>query len=590
MPQYVCANGDCENGVGLLLINDLLLYKGEFRDGQPNGLGTSYFENGKIHYKGKWRNGLFDGRGTDHWDNGKIEYEGEWRDGKPDGEGTFYDADGNAVYEGQWINGRPDGIENEDRSSEISGAVNHDHRLKRRYTCEGGNCTDGGGTLRLEEAILYAGEWRDGKPDGQGTSNYPNGTVQFIGEWREGVAHGRGTRYFDDGEYVGEFRQGFAHGKGSIYAKNGNVLFEGNFAKGKPNGEGIQYLDGVSGKSRLLLYEGEWLDGNPHGTGTVYRFSAEIEKTIVLYDGEWSDGKAQGFGNLYSDVYESFDETDYNYGSRANRSSEHDSFILYQGEWVQGRPNGRGKSYHVASVSDRYDTYSPLGDAIESVVTGRHVNSGGYERSFRKHFGGLEHISYDGQWRDGLRHGQGVSYYDCRSELLKRVVDGIKSYEGQWSNGDRSGQGISYRVVNAKNRKVKVSYQGQWRVGRPGECLKGDCESGYGIFRFLNGKERYEGEWQNRRQFGQGRHFWASGKVAYEGEFRDGDPNGVGILHWPDGKIAYSGDFRHGTPVNGERVSKDTWHVGNTRRIINYQNRRFVMDFYRNGRFSHREM
>ena len=42
--------------------------------------------------------------------------------------------------------------------------------------------------------VLYSGEWKKGKPDGNGTSSYPDG-AKFVGEWVDGKEHGQGT-YF----------------------------------------------------------------------------------------------------------------------------------------------------------------------------------------------------------------------------------------------------------------------------------------------------------------------------------------------------------------------------------------------------------
>ena len=41
---------------------DVTLFEGEFTDGDFNGLGTFYFENGDV-YHGRWKQGLFDGKG-----------------------------------------------------------------------------------------------------------------------------------------------------------------------------------------------------------------------------------------------------------------------------------------------------------------------------------------------------------------------------------------------------------------------------------------------------------------------------------------------------------------------------------------------
>jgi hypothetical protein len=48
--------------VGVALRRDVTLYEGEFADGDFNGLGTFFFDNGDV-YHGRWRQGLFDGKG-----------------------------------------------------------------------------------------------------------------------------------------------------------------------------------------------------------------------------------------------------------------------------------------------------------------------------------------------------------------------------------------------------------------------------------------------------------------------------------------------------------------------------------------------
>ena len=569
MPAYSCEGGDCENGQGSLHLNNVLLYNGEFRDGQPDGQGRSYFVNGKVHYEGEWRYGKFDGSGTDYREDGKIAFEGGWRNGMPDGQGIFYDRDGKIAFEGGWLNGRPDVQIDVSRSSAFSQALNHSQRLKRDYSCESGNCEDGQGTVLAENVILYRGEWRDGKPDGQGSSYYADGDVSYEGEWREGLAHGRGTRHVASGRHDGEWRKGLAHGHGIFYSNNGRILFKGNFLEGKPDGQGSQYFDRTETMIGPIKYEGKWHEGRPNGRGTLYRDSSIDGRNIVMYEGEWRNGRVHGRGDYYSDIFEDSEETNYNYGSRISKDSKDNSYILYSGGWQSGKPNGQGTSYHVASYHNRQDTYSPLGDAIESVLTGTQVDSGGYERNTQKYFGGVQHVSYEGEWHDGKRHGQGTWYYHCMNKLFKHVVDGIKRYDGQWRLGERFGHGTSYRVVNAKNGKVKVAHDGEWRGGLPGECKTGDCLTGFGTFHYyynpaietysdaIQQKARYEGEWRNGTRHGQGTLYWANGRIAYEGEFRNGHPNGRGILYWRDNrKIAYEGEFRNGRASGVERVSR----------------------------------
>ena len=98
-------------------------YKGELKDGIPNGQETSTFRDGGK-YVGGFREGLLNGQGTFTWSNGN-KYVGEFKDGLLNGQGistlfdgrkyigefkdgkrwngTIYDKEGNII--GKWWNG-----------------------------------------------------------------------------------------------------------------------------------------------------------------------------------------------------------------------------------------------------------------------------------------------------------------------------------------------------------------------------------------------------------------------------------------------------------------------------------------------------
>lgn len=59
---------------------------------------------------------------------------------------------------------------------------------------------------------------------------------------------------------------------------------------------------------------------------------------------------------------------------------------------------------------------------------------------------------------------------------------------------------------------------------------------------------RYEGEWKDDKQDGNGKETWVDG-TYYEGEFRNGVKSGKGILRFPDGDF-YKGEFR-GNNIEG---------------------------------------
>ena len=99
-------------------------------------------------------------------------------------------------YEGEWKDGKPHGQGTESQSS---------------YVYEGGwkdGIKNGLGTFNKANGDIYVGELKDGKFNGQGTFSYAEGD-SYVGEMKNGLFHGQGTFTFTDGsKYVGEFKEG----------------------------------------------------------------------------------------------------------------------------------------------------------------------------------------------------------------------------------------------------------------------------------------------------------------------------------------------------------------------------------------------
>ena len=79
----------------------------------------------------------------------------------------------------------------------------------------------------------YEGEIENGKPNGQGKWNLPNGN-KYEGEWKDGKEHGQGTYTFSGGnKYEGEWKDGNYHGQGTFTYPDGRKMV-GKWRKGKP--------------------------------------------------------------------------------------------------------------------------------------------------------------------------------------------------------------------------------------------------------------------------------------------------------------------------------------------------------------------
>ena len=101
----------------------------------------------------------------------------------------------------------------------------------------------------------YVGEFRNGRPHGQGTMSYP-GSNKYVGQWQDGKRQGEGTMWYPIGhKYVGEWRDNRRNGRGTMSYPDGR-RYVGEWKNGKRNGQGIEFSpDG------LILRSGVWKDG-----------------------------------------------------------------------------------------------------------------------------------------------------------------------------------------------------------------------------------------------------------------------------------------------------------------------------------------
>ncbi len=112
-------------------------------------------------------------------------------------------------------------------------------------------------------------------------------------------------------------------------------------------------------------------------------------------------------------------------------------------------------------------------------------------------------VSYFGEVKDDEANGYGMGVFDSK---------GI--YEGQWKNGLRHGKGKYTWLSNGD------IYEGEFYEGK---------RQGYGKYVFASG-ERYEGDWKDDLRHGKGAFFSKEGKVLLDGNWekdkflRNGNP------------------------------------------------------------------
>ena len=110
------------------------------------------------------------------------------------------------------------------------------------------------GETTRPSGLVFAAEFRNGKPNGQGTSISPNGD-RYVGEFRDGTQHGKGTMTWKNMRYAGDWRDGKMHGIGTLTGHDGSK------------------------------YVGEFKDNKMHGQVTEYRPDGSVERS-----GTWRNG------------------------------------------------------------------------------------------------------------------------------------------------------------------------------------------------------------------------------------------------------------------------------------------------------------
>ena len=163
----------------------------------------------------------------------------------------------------------------------------------------------------------------------------------------------------------------------------------------------------------------------------------------------------------------------------------------------------------------------------------------------------VKEIVHEGEWKDDIRNGPGV-------ETIK-TADKVYVFKGEWKDDIRNGQftvtfpngdvyeGGLYGTSASGQGVMKYAsgdvYEGNWKNGK---------KSGQGVMKYANG-DVYEGNWENGYQSGQGVMTYADGSV-YKGEWKNGKPNGRCAVKYADGNM-YVGDMKDGVP-NGNGIMK----------------------------------
>merc|ERR1711988_132080 len=117
----------------------------------------------------------------------------------------------------------------------------------------------GKGTLTLTHlnGVEYIGQFKYGKPNGEGTITFVNGG-KYIGQFKDNERNGKGILTYPSGDkYIGQFKDGKRNGQGTITFVNHvkYVKYEGKFNDNEFVQGIMIYKDGSN-------YNGDFYKGN----------------------------------------------------------------------------------------------------------------------------------------------------------------------------------------------------------------------------------------------------------------------------------------------------------------------------------------
>ena len=249
------------DGWGKLTLPNGYVYEGDFKKGMYNGKGIGKNPNGDYH-NGVWKDNVFvEGKGRATFPNGYV-YEGDLKNDMPNGIGKAKYPNGE-IYEGGWKDDKFDG----------QGKHLGTNGTYREGIFRAGVLWEGKAKITLQNGIVYEGNVKNGKANGNGKITLPDGSF-YEGEFKNDEIDGQGRLIGTSGSFFeGVFRGSFSgsafsiaimKGKGKLIFPNGNV-YEGEFENDIMNGRGkMTTADGS------VAYDGLWENGNPVGSSSTY--------------------------------------------------------------------------------------------------------------------------------------------------------------------------------------------------------------------------------------------------------------------------------------------------------------------------------
>jgi len=210
-------------GFGALIKDDIVIYRGKWKDGKMNGYGQKFYNTGELLYEGYFVNNLSHGTGK-----------------------AYKKGYSTPIYSGQFENNVYGGM----------GILFYNNSTQKKIE----------------------GQFKNDYPYGNIVEYYKNGKVKIRCEAKNGYYNGKGVIYHSNGKksYEGQIAFGYFCGYGIKYSKNGVKIYEGTFENSKYNGQGILYE-----YPNMII--GRFTNSKMNGNMKIYRGNTLISEQTYIY-------------------------------------------------------------------------------------------------------------------------------------------------------------------------------------------------------------------------------------------------------------------------------------------------------------------
>ena len=400
-------------------INDILIYEGEFLNGERNGMGKIFNSNGKLKFEGEFRHGKAHGAGNEYNSEGELKYIGYYLYGKKNGKGReYYNYKFNKIkFEGEYLN---------DKRWTGKGY----DKINQKIIFE---LKDGKGYVKEDEddlLILYEGEYLNGERHGKG-KEYSLNVLVFEGEYLNGKRWTGKAYDRVNNELIYELKNGKGLIKRMDYDTNYYITqINVECINGELNGIFCQYLmkeenenfsfEMISKKNNdlknswklvkdKLIFKGEYKNGKLNGKAKEYYINGKLKAEMEFLDGEKIKEK------LYDNDNNIRFEGEYLYGCKLKGKDYIFGILEYEGEYLLNRKwNGKG--------------YDKNGNVIYELINGN---------GKVKEYDDYGYLIFKGEYLNGMRNGKGKEYKDGKIIFEGEYKDGKLIFEGEYKNGRR---------------------------------------------------------------------------------------------------------------------------------------------------------